>query len=185
MNLKPKTYSFAKALKYRRKNLKSGFTLVELLVVMAILGILTVVTLGNFRTSQIKARDAQRKSDLRQISNALEAYYNDYAGYPPQSVTGGMIKACSCGAPSPLDCAWMDPGEREFCDKNNTVYMSMVPGDPLSDPSHSYCYYSEGNLYRLYAILENENDPEILGSSATKSCGADYNFGVSSANTKP
>jgi len=166
----------------KTKNKKLGFTLVELLVVMAILGILAVVTLGNFRTSQIKARDAQRKSDLRQISNALEAYYNDYAGYP-DSDSSGMIKACSCGD-GDLACTWNDPGQREFCDENNTVYMSMVPGDPLSDPSHSYCYYSEGNLYRLYAILENENDPE---ATLDVPCGviSNYNFGISSANTSP
>ena len=171
-----------------RKSIKNhyifGFTLVELLVVMAILGILTVVTLGNFRTSQIKARDAQRKHDLREITSALEAYYNDHSTYPPASdvTSGGMIKACGCNDSS---CDWtIDLGTRDFCDTNKTVYMSKVPGDPTGDPY--YCYYSENNLYRLYAKLENKNDPDIL-TGGTRTCATvgGYNFGISSSNTLP
>lgn len=158
-----------------------GFTLVELLVVMAIIGILAVVSLANFRTSQIKARDAQRKSDLRQIANALEAYMNDHGGYPQAS--NEKIKACECGSGN-QECNWdEDIGERELCDANSTVYMSKVPGDPVASPN--YCYWSDTSSFRLYAKLENAKDPEILPVDATKSCGADYNLGVSSSNTKP
>ena len=103
--------------KTKTENLKKGFTLVELLVVMAILGILTVVTLGNFQTSQIKARDAQRKHDLKEITNALEAYFSDHSQYPDATVTGGKINMCSCDG-GPLPCDWEDDtGRREFCDK--------------------------------------------------------------------
>jgi len=167
-----------------RKSIKNhyifGFTLVELLVVMAILGILTVVTLGNFQTSQIKARDAQRKHDLREIANALEAYFNDHSKYPDVG-TNGRIKACECES-GKKECEWdKDPGQRELCDENSTVYMSKVPGDPTGDPH--YCYYSESNLYRLYAKLENKNDPD---ANLTVTCGTSgYNFGISSSNTTP
>jgi len=65
-----------------------GFTLMELLIVIAILGLLATIGLGSFRTSQMKGRDAQRKSDLSQIQKALEMYYNDYSGYPA-AITGG------------------------------------------------------------------------------------------------
>jgi len=170
---------------WRMINLSNNkaFTLVELLVVMAILGILTVVTLGNFRTSQIKARDAQRKSDLRQIANALEAYYNDHAGYPSGD-TNGRILACTCEQ-GDRPCDWtQDPAEREFCDKNNTVYMSKVPGDPVNDPP--YYYRSNGTYYQLYANLENNNDPEVLADPiGLGSPPVDYNFGVASSNCKP
>ncbi len=157
----------------------NGFTLVELLVVMAILGILTVITLGNFRTSQIKARDAQRKSDLRQIANALEAYYNDHSVYPSSNASG-FILACFCSNGNE-PCDWtQDLGQREFCDENNTVYMSKVPGDPLSDPEHAYCYESDETYYKLYAILENKNDPEA--KIEVTCAGREYNFGISSSN---
>ena len=161
-----------------------GFTLVELLVVMAILGILAVVSLANFRTSQMKGRDAQRKSDLRQIANALEAYMSDHGGYPTAS--NGQIKACGCKSAVQADaCDWDQdevPNLREFCDENNTVYMSKVPGDPTGDPA--YCYWSDGNSFKLYAKLENKNDPE---AKLDVTCGGTpkYNFGISSPNTTP
>ena len=171
--------------KQKTKNKKLGFTLVELLVVMAILGILTVITLGNFRTSQIKARDAQRKSDLGQIANALEAYYNDHAGYPGAD-SSGKILACGCeGTGGDDPCNWNeDSGQREFCDENNTVYMTKIPGDPINDPP--YYYRSNGTFFQIYAILENNNDPDLFDDPINLgSPPEEYNFGVASTNCKP
>jgi len=159
---------------------KNAFTLVELLVVMAIIGILAVVSLANFRTSQMKGRDAQRKSDLRQIANALEAYMSDHGGYPLSS--NGKIMACGCGGEA-RECNWdEDSGQREFCDANNTVYMSKVPGDPTGSPN--YCYWSDGKSFKLYAKLENSKDPEAKGPY-TCAGYASYNFGISSPNISP
>lgn len=174
--------------KMKKNFIKShpGFTLVELLVVMAIIGILAVISLANFRTSQIKARDAERKNDLRQIANALEAYMNDHGSYP--AAVSGKIRACStvddCSVLA--DCQWGDT-PREFCDSNNTVYMKEIPDDVLgSDEAGGqphYCYLSDGNYFKLYAKLENSNDPEAkLNSSCA---GVTYNFGISSSNTTP
>lgn len=52
----------------------SGFTLIELMVVIAIIGILTAIGAVNFANSREKARDAQRLSDIQEISLALEVY---------------------------------------------------------------------------------------------------------------
>ena len=58
-------------IKLNTRKFRYGFTLIELLVVIAILGVLAAVGLATFNTSQMRGRDAQRKSDLKQISNAL------------------------------------------------------------------------------------------------------------------
>lgn len=63
---------------------KRGFTLVEIMVVIAILAIIFVVVLLALDPTRSlkKARDAQRRSDLQQIRNALDTYYNDKNCYP-------------------------------------------------------------------------------------------------------
>lgn len=140
---------------------KAGFTLIELLVVIAILGMLVTIGMGSFRSSQIKGRDAQRKSDLGQIQKALEMYYNDYGEYP----LSGQIPA----------------GGSEWKDAQGTLYMKSVPADPKGG---SYCYESvDGTWYRLYAKLENNRDPKIIVPNS--SVCADYNYGVSSSNISP
>ncbi|MCX6704946.1 MAG: prepilin-type N-terminal cleavage/methylation domain-containing protein, partial [Candidatus Woesebacteria bacterium] len=75
------------------KNKKgAGFTLVELLVVIAVLGVLVTIGLTSFTSAQMRGRDTQRKSDLKEVSSSLEIYYNDYGRYP--SASGGQILGC-------------------------------------------------------------------------------------------
>jgi len=63
-----------------RKN--KGFTLLELLVVVAIIGILSAILLVTFSGPREKSRDAKRVSDIKQMKNALELYFADYGEYP-------------------------------------------------------------------------------------------------------
>lgn len=67
-----------------RKKLNRGFTLVELLIAISLIGILTGVLLAvlNPRGIQAKARDSQRISDLSKVKVALELYFADNRSYP-------------------------------------------------------------------------------------------------------
>lgn len=64
------------------KNSRKGFTLIELLVVIFIIGILSTVIFPRFAGMREKARDTERMTDVRQIQNALELYYNRHSAYP-------------------------------------------------------------------------------------------------------
>jgi len=66
-----------------RRNRRSGFTLLELLIVIAIIGLLATITVGALTTTRAKARDTQRIEDLQQIRKALELYLHDHGEYPP------------------------------------------------------------------------------------------------------
>ena len=61
---------------------ESGFTLIEMLVVVAIIGLLASVVITGLGSARQKARDVRRISDIRQIQNALETHYSDNVSYP-------------------------------------------------------------------------------------------------------
>ena len=158
-------------------NGSSGFTLVELLVVMTILGILATVGLGSFRSSQEKSRDARRKSDLAAIQKGLEMYQNDHVAYPASDSSGQIV------VPSVGSLPWKneDGSKTSFQDSKETIYIKELPNDPMGHPNYCYYFDSAGKYYKLYARLENANDPAVKGPYT---CGAvaNYNFGVSSSN---
>lgn len=164
-------------------NMKKAFTLVELLIVMVIIGILATIGLGSFRTAQMKGRDAQRKSDLRQISEALELFYSDYGKYP--DYIAGEIAACpynpvtSTGA----SCTW---GVGELTD-GKTIYFKILPIDP-SPTYFEYIYQVDPTRqkFKLFARLENLNDKQVdLSISPAVICGSGEtcNFAITSTNT--
>ncbi|PIU04044.1 hypothetical protein COT44_00155 [Candidatus Shapirobacteria bacterium CG08_land_8_20_14_0_20_39_18] len=162
-----------------------GFTRMEILVVIIILGLLAIVPILNFRNAEASRRDTRRKSDLRQIYTAMEAYFAQNGKYPMAS-KDGRILGCTCGVSNPEPCHWRDStgGPREFCDINNIVYLKEVFGDPTGITE--FCYLSDGNRYQLYAKLELPDDFEAFPNMQTKECNKiQYNFGVSSPNTAP
>lgn len=156
----------------------SAFTLIELLVVIAILGILSTLAIGNFRSSQLRGRDAQRKSDLKQISLGLEVYYNDHGKYPEGNASGQII-----GCPAPTACVW---GEGEFKD-SKTIFIKVMQTDPAGGVNYCYKTLDNKSKFQLFARLENTKDQDCIGGSCVSatSCGAGlYNFTVMSSNAK-
>ena len=128
---------------------KRGFTMIEILVVITIIGILITLGIRSYNATQIKARDVRRKADLHNMAKPLEAYFNDYGVYP----TGAGVITIG---PDTID--W---GEA-FVDGNGTVYMSQLPEDPRGD--RNYWYVSaDGSEWSISALLENPNDPDIAG----------------------
>lgn len=59
-----------------------GFTIVELLIVIVVIGILAALVLNSFSGVQARARDTERRTDINAIATQLEVYYNDGGGYP-------------------------------------------------------------------------------------------------------
>lgn len=69
---------------------KKGFTLVELLIVISIIGVLTSVVIGSTNASRIAARDTKRISDMKEIELGLALYFDVNKVYPAGSDTGAL-----------------------------------------------------------------------------------------------
>lgn len=61
---------------------QSGFTIVELLIVIVVIGILAALVITTFAGIQKKARDTERTTDIKAIHGQLEAYYAQEGTYP-------------------------------------------------------------------------------------------------------
>jgi len=69
-------------LKKLLKKKEKGFTLVELLVVVAIIGILAAIAIPQFAAYRMKAYNSAAESDLRNFKTGMESYYADNQAYP-------------------------------------------------------------------------------------------------------
>ena len=147
-----------------------GFTLIELLIVIVIIGILSAFVTVNIVGVRERARDSQRKSDLKQIRAALEMYMSDKKNYP-------------------YNLNWFLYPSGTSIGPALTPYMKEIPDDPswtycysVADNYKSgYLYYSsDGSQYTLYAILENDSDPE--GATHVKAAPNEAKGNISSDN---
>lgn len=61
---------------------RKAFTLIELLIVVAIIGILAAIAIPNFLQAQIRAKVARAKAEMKTVTTALEIYNVDHSEYP-------------------------------------------------------------------------------------------------------
>ena len=139
---------------------RQAFTLIELLIVIAIIGILTGLATISYSGVQQRGRDAQRKNDLAQIKISLSSYYNahvpaQYVVSQASPVANGNNATISINSTSDLLSVALEP-----------AYMSNVPTDPTGAYSYQYQSISTNSLqkgYKLFATLENKNDNKGWG----------------------
>lgn len=67
---------------YYPERSRRGFTLIELIVVISIIGVLSTLIINNLNDARARARDTKRKQELSSLKTALRLYYNDYQTYP-------------------------------------------------------------------------------------------------------
>lgn len=149
---------------------KKGFTLLELIIVIAIIGILATLGMTSYTASLQKSSDSKRKSDLNQIQVALELYKQDFGSYPLTTNCSGSWANSSDTTHCGLDSFTWLPGL-------TSSYMKTVPNDPKNTGSattfppaqYSYSYFSAGGIcppsdkpgefYILTTRLEYSKDP--------------------------
>lgn len=129
---------------------KRGFTLIEMLVVISLIGILAALALVSFGASQKQARDTTRKSDLRQYQTALEMYGNLTNGLFPSRTSAVSAYSTLC---SDLNVR-LEPD----------IACSEDPKVPADATYYTYKYISNGTsgtstgtLYVIWGKIENSS----------------------------
>ena len=149
------------------KNLKkirpNAFSLIEVLIVVAVLSLLLLASLTGIENQRIKAEDVRIKTDLARLKIAFEDYRNDKNCYPPAE--------------------WFDSPD----DCNSSAlspYLNAIPCNPKTQAPYKLEYPTDQcSGFRLYGTLSNTSDP-ALAALCTSSGGSTLgNYGVSSSNT--
>jgi len=140
------------------EKLKKGFTLVELMIVISILGLLTTVGLSAYMLTQKTARDSKRQSDLESIRQALEIYRTENGTYSSAGVSNWTDV-------SSLNTHLVDGG-----------YIDRLPSDPkTSNPSYRYkaTDLSSSNYYG-YCLAAKVEKTESEQASCIGEAGYNY-----------
>ncbi|MCM8787830.1 MAG: prepilin-type N-terminal cleavage/methylation domain-containing protein [Candidatus Omnitrophica bacterium] len=132
---------------------KKGFTLLELLVVISIIGILIAVGVASYSTAQKKSRDSRRKSDLKAIQNAMEQYYSVNQQYPPSTT--------NCAALGNSLSSYLSGG---------------MPSDPKGGTYAYVCNVGSNNTYYISAQLEQGYGNASSNNCAGSCSGVDCNY---------
>ena len=111
---------------------REGFTLIELMVVILIIGLLATIVVQNLRSATDKAKRVKAQADISQIKSALDRYYLDAGSYPSTDQGLPALVSAPTSGNDPKD--WGGP------------YIERIPLDPWG---HPYVYQSDGNEYLL------------------------------------
>jgi len=139
-----------------------GFTLIELMVVVAIIAILSGIVMVMLSQAKSSAYNARRISDIKEVQKALELYSLDHNNTYPQTGSyeghpeAGFFKWVNdCYPAPPAVSAW-----KSFLTTPISPYLSKPPSDPTINDcasSHYYAYKSSGTDYKI--MIANPNNP--------------------------
>ncbi|MGI8907929.1 MAG: prepilin-type N-terminal cleavage/methylation domain-containing protein [Candidatus Sumerlaeaceae bacterium] len=114
--------------------MRRAFTLIELLIVVAIIAILAAIAVPNLLEAQVRSKVSRVKADMRSLATAVESYRTDNNGYPEY----GVIQFPATSIEDPAVTTGNDyfeflsriPG---FCVTTPIAYLSSIPSDLFAE----------------------------------------------------
>jgi prepilin-type N-terminal cleavage/methylation domain-containing protein len=153
-----------------KKSFASAFTLIEMVIVIAVIGILMGIAFNGISSVQQNARDTRRISDLRKAQTQLELFFNRCGHYPVDAVT---------------TCGNADVGARSMNWSNLTTALGLVvnqnevPDDPIKNKqgqgSYQYAFKEDGLGYIIGANTERVgSNLDVTGTLGGINCDTYY-----------
>jgi prepilin-type N-terminal cleavage/methylation domain-containing protein len=154
----------------KQLNRERGFTLIEMVIVIVVIGILMGLAFQSVASLQQNARDTRRLADLRKVQTFLELYYGRCGHYPT---------AAACGTPSATagSLTWVGTGAATLETRlAEVVNRTDVPDDPLPGVDYVYRYGANGVDYVVAADTERvgNNRSSVTGTILTVDCNNLY-----------
>jgi general secretion pathway protein G len=130
--------------RHRQQLQRAGFTLIELMIVVVILGLLATIVMPRILNRPEQARRMKAKVDIRNIESALALFKADTGRFPTTS--------------EGLEALVIDPGIKGY---NSDAYLDKVPLDPWKN---KYIYLSPGVHHKDYDLESYGKDGEDGGT---------------------
>ncbi|MGO9451725.1 MAG: type II secretion system major pseudopilin GspG [Candidatus Binataceae bacterium] len=136
----------------RRLHSQDGFTLIEIMVVIMIIGLLALMVVPRLRGVADRAKSTKAKADIAEIKQALDRYYLDIGSYPTSDQ--GLQALVTPPTSGQVSTNYMQGG-----------YIEKLPNDPWSN---AYLYQSDGSSYTLKSLGPDgvQSADDIDGSSS-------------------
>jgi len=165
-----------------KKAASKAFTLIELLIVVAIIAILAAIAVPNFLEAQVRAKVSRAKSDIRNFATALEAYRVDNNVYPPTPIVndGGLRPirivpnylstpvAFVSTAGTPDVFVDVNLGDFQYFGTDGNKYTftgsPALPIEPGFDPNAGRRYYYQSNRDPRRANDSGQKYPGLAGN---------------------
>lgn len=161
------------------KNL--GFSLIELLIVIGIIGVLASFILISNGRSKVQSRDARRVEDIREIYNALQLYYTNVEDYPPDCSEPGYIGGCDKADQPYAGINSDSSSDLQFVQFLTPDFLGNVSGDPLNGAENFYFYSTDveypsgsGDFYHFLVGVRLEDASNNKGGITPPTGMEDY-----------
>lgn len=165
---------------YRMSKRKShGFTLIELMVVVAIIGIITAVLFVSFEEGRKQSRDKVRMAELKELQLAIELYKAQNGVYPTQGCTSDTG-------------LWVGPGTQPSWGQECTeyiiglapTYISELPQDPNqeSDLGKGFLYRTNATKTGYKIVVHDSVESQFITAQSDEFSRIPESCGISTGN---